>query len=882
MKPLYLTMSGFGPYGGEETIDFTDDPENGIFRGSGIFLVTGDTGAGKTTIFDAISFALYGVGSAGKERRESPSFRSDYALPEQKTFVDYTFIQKGKTYRIVRNPDYMRKSKRGDRMTKESANAFLECQDTGEQYDRLTEVNEKILEIIGLDRAQFAQTVMIAQGDFLRILNAKSKERQEIFQKIFNTALYERLQREIQRREGRCKRQYEDLQLELKTEIGRIQLGTQGEHTEMEQRIADLLEGENCPVEQLLPLLREYTEGKQEEKKELEKERKTLDKELETLVRAEEQGKKNNERLQALGQAEKQKEKLEEQAEEQKALSERLALAEKAERLTPLAQACTENAQLLDKERKEKAERVQEKEREEESRQLWEEKYASALEKREEREQWLVQIQKWESALERIRDFRKTEKAYRQKQETYRSCQERERETNERHRRLREVYLAGSAGLLAETLQEGEACPVCGSTLHPKPAVLSPDFPRKEEVDQAEREYQQAKEASERAVEQVTREKAKGEELEKQLKEIGIGKERSEEELEKTIKERQRACKEYDRQWEEITAKQKECGEKIAALEASLQEKGERIKNLERKKKQLASEYAKGLSQAGFASEEEYREACLPELERRALRSSQEKYKQAVSESQGAVKTLREETAGLVPVDLEENRQKQKEIQDCKAKREKEWKELQRICEVNEACQKALEKKEQGQKELREQWTMIQDLDETFNGRKKGQAKMSLEVYVQRYYFRQVIEAANQRLRVMTGETFVLRCKEEAKNNRAQSGLDLDVFDSNTAKWRDVSTLSGGESFMAALAMALGLSDVVQERSGGIRLESMFIDEGFGTLDEQALKQALTLLDKLADGKRMIGIISHVEELKNRIDNKIVIEKTMLGSRIVK
>ena len=176
---------------------------------------------------------------------------------------------------------------------------------------------------------------------------------------------------------------------------------------------------------------------------------------------------------------------------------------------------------------------------------------------------------------------------------------------------------------------------------------------------------------------------------------------------------------------------------------------------------------------------------------------------------------------------------------------------------------------------------MINDLYRTVSGQKAGEkGKLNFETYVQQYYFKEVVAAANKRLTVLTDGGFVLRCKESAKNLRSQSGLDLDVYDINTMQWRDVSTLSGGESFMASMALALGLSDVVQNQSGQIRLESMFIDEGFGSLDENALRQAIGLLSKLADGKRMIGVISHVAELKERIDQKVVVTKTRTGSEI--
>ena len=177
-------------------------------------------------------------------------------------------------------------------------------------------------------------------------------------------------------------------------------------------------------------------------------------------------------------------------------------------------------------------------------------------------------------------------------------------------------------------------------------------------------------------------------------------------------------------------------------------------------------------------------------------------------------------------------------------------------------------------------WAVVNEVYATVSGQMSRRTKLSFETYVQQYYFKQVIAAANKRLTVLTDGMFVLRCKEEAKNMRSQSGLDLDVLDRSTGLWRDVSTLSGGESFMASLALALGLSDVVQSRSGGVRLDAMFIDEGFGSLDENALRQAMELLTRLAGGARLVGVISHMPELKERIERKVIVTKTVSGSKL--
>lgn len=872
MKPLYLKMCAFGPYGKEETVDFTALLE------SGIFLITGDTGAGKTTIFDAISFALYGEASGGRERREGKSFRSDYAGTEEKTYVEYCFSQRGKTYRIVRNPAYLRKSKRGDNMTEESASVFLECKETGEQYDRADEVNERILEIIGLDRAQFAQTVMIAQGDFLRILNAKSADRGKIFQKIFDTTLYWRIQEEMSRRDARFKAEYEELFVELRSNNDKIRLF--GGNEEREEKIKALLKDEHA-AEQLQPELSEYVrEGKALAAKQ-EKALTELEKELEELIRGEEKGKQIAKQMTALQRARERQEKLQQQAKEMSAEKERLEAAVRAAGVLPSEQEYDKACQSLEQETEWRERLKEEKQKAEKKQKECEKSYMEYQEKKPEREQWPVQENKMRAAFLLLKEYREAEGEYCRKKEELRICQEREAKANETYRTMRDIYFAGSAGILAQELISGQPCPVCGSTEHPEPAVLTHDFPKKEEVDRAEEAFQQAEKQLKEAAESTAGSRESLKELERQLQKTEVDKDCPLEELADKIRELRKRCEEYDDALKNISELRESCNEETVRLITSLKEADKRISQRERESGERRQEYEEALRENGFSSVEDYKEAVLPKDEEEKLRAKQEAYHKEMTEAAGVLKTLENETKKLRPVDLAENKEEQREKEKKKKELKKNQEQLLIANDVNERCLSFISKKIEEKEELVKEWTVVQDLSDTFNGKKRGQAKISLEVYVQRYYFKQVIAAANKRLTMMAEGNFVLRCKEEAKNRRVQSGLDLDVLDRNTAKWRDVSTLSGGESFMASLALALGLSDVVQEHSGGIRLDSMFIDEGFGTLDEQSLRQALNVLDKLADGKRLIGIISHVEELKNRIDSKLIVEKGMFGSRIV-
>ena len=871
MKPLYLKMEGFGPYGGREEIDF------GKLGGQGIFLVTGDTGAGKTTIFDAISFALYGEASGGRGRREAKTFRSDYTPSDGATSVEYCFSQRGKTYRIVRTPSYSRKSKRGERMTEQSASVFLSCEETGEVYDRQEEVKEKILEIIGLDRAQFAQTVMIAQGDFLRILNAKSKEREKIFQKIFDTTLYYQVQKKIQEKDSEYKKQNEKLETEIHANNARIKLlsGEGGAEQEIER-----LRGEVSLLDRMEPLLAGYLKEKKAALKKTEKKLAEGEERQKELIRKKQEDEQKEKRLKLLAEEREKAKEWQSRQEEYSLWQEKEKRAKKAASLISVREEYEKSKSGQKNEEEEKKRIDGRLEKAAEKLENCEKELKKREEKKEEREQWSRQQEIWQAALPLLEEYEKSCISWEKGKKKVCSCREKEEKANASYRRIRDAYLAGSAGMLAEELAEGKPCPVCGSLEHPAPACRTPETPKREEVDRAEKERRAAEKQLEKVSKETEKAKTLVQEKERQLAEAGIDKKDKADKIAGQIKDLKRKCEEYDAELALLSRNREKYQKEKTELSTSSKEREKRIESLREETKQRQEIYQKRRREEGFESEEEVKESILSQEEREELAGKIEEYREESLRSQERVNTLETETAGYGAIDLEEDKRREQEIEGKIEEYKKKQGELKLICEADEECLRILRGQKKEREKLMSEWAVVKDLNETFNGKKKGQEKMSLEVYVQQYYFKQVIAAANKRLAVMAEDNFILRCKETAKDNREQSGLDMDVFDRNTAKWRDVSTLSGGESFLASLALALGLSDVVQERSGGIRLDSMFIDEGFGTLDEQSLRQALRLLDRRAGGSRLVGIISHVEELKNRIDDKIIIEKTAQGSHI--
>ena len=315
-------------------------------------------------------------------------------------------------------------------------------------------------------------------------------------------------------------------------------------------------------------------------------------------------------------------------------------------------------------------------------------------------------------------------------------------------------------------------------------------------------------------------------------------------------------------------------------METQTETAEKRLKELEKERLTLTEAFQTALSANGFAGEDAYRTAKISES---AMNAMDEEIR-AYDEKARSLKDRREELAGLLqgltPADLGAIQQQVQAEEAERSKFAREESALGKDLAINQSCLRELLEAKKKKDRLGQRWALVHELYYNVSGQTSSQVKLSFEAYVQQFYFKQVIAAANMRLNVLTEGKFTLRCKEEAKNLVSQAGLDLDVLDRSTGVWRDVSTLSGGESFMTSLALALGLSDVAQARSGGVRLDSMFIDEGFGSLDEDALRQALELLSGLAGGSRMIGVISHVGELKNRIDKKIIITKNLTGSSI--
>ena len=927
MKPLKLTMSAFGSYAGKNVIDFTGQQQ-------GIFLITGDTGAGKTTIFDAITYALYNQTSGGE--RNGNMMRSQYAQPETETYVELEFLYRGQTYRVRRNPDYkITKTLKNGKIREQKVphSVELTLPDGTVFPEKKNATDAKIIEILGLTADQFSQIVMIAQGDFLKLLYTKSDERKMIFSKLFRTDIYWKIQENLRRKSMEMDERIQENDRAFEQEKSRIILLPESEELPLDElverlreRLKDALKEQNlrrANVEELNKKITKYEEinklfvslekirqtgreleARQAESKERRKQIENARKADKVLV-AEQQNLRQQQEVEQSAQAiakmtetlandQEMFESLKTQLQEVEAKQKREA-ADIQKKMLALEQSFP-SYEALQNARSE----------EQQAKKVWEDLGKISEESFHKKKAGIAALKEQQKRQEQV--VEQTKKNWEQ---TSLSASE----SAKHYEHMYEAFLKEQAGILAENLSAGCPCPVCGSTVHPDPAKLSDHAVTELEVEQAKKTRAAAEEKRDLAYAAFEAEKT-----EKQKLAQAVEKEEADFVLAQTIAKQQR--KEAEQNYVSLQKTAEQIREKLVypslaeakkqyaamqkALEAAEQEiakkrqkvselaeamntlKGQKLAEEENQKtaKKLAvkteKEYAKLLEKSGFVSEETYHLAILPERSRSKLEREEKEYESQCLRQQSEQKLLEKQVSGKTYTDTTELNEQLKAEKQALKEAEKTYMELHTAYEndrsVLQNCAVYLEKG----KKLESEDQVIKSLSKTANGRLSGSAKIDFETYIQRQYFKQIIHEANKRLLTMSNHQFILKLKEEANTGRkTNEGLDLSVYSLVTDSERDVKTLSGGESFLAALAMALGLSDIVERSAGAIHPDMMFIDEGFGSLDAQSRQQAIEVLGALAGDSRMVGIISHVTELTEQIDRKLVVSRTDKGSRAV-
>ena len=927
MKPLKLTMSAFGSYAGKNVIDFTGQQQ-------GIFLITGDTGAGKTTIFDAITYALYNQTSGGE--RNGNMMRSQYAQPETETYVELEFLYRGQTYRVRRNPDYkITKTLKNGKIREQKVphSVELTMPDGTVFPEKKNATDAKIIEILGLTADQFSQIVMIAQGDFLKLLYTKSDERKMIFSKLFRTDIYWKIQENLRRKSMEMDERIQENDRAFEQEKSRIILLPESEELPLDElverlreRLKDALKEQNlrrANVEELNKKITKYEE--------INKLFVSLEKIRQTGKELEARQAESKERRQQIENARKADKVL---VAEQQNLRQQQEVEQSAQAIAKMTETLANDqemfeslkTQLQEVEAKQKREAadIQKKmlaleqsfpsyealqnarSEEQQAKKVWEDLGKTSEESFHKKKAGIAALKEQQKRQEQV--VEQTKKNWEQ---TSLSASE----SAKHYEHIYEAFLKEQAGILAENLSAGCPCPVCGSTIHPDPAKLSDHAVTELEVEQAKKTRAAAEEKRDMAYAAFEAEKT-----EKQKLAQAVEKEEADFVLAQTIAKQQR--KEAEQNYVSLQKIAEQIREKLVypslaeakkqyaamqkALEAAEQEierkrqkvselaeamntlKGQKLAEEENQKtaKKLAAktekEYAKLLEKSGFVSEETYHLAILPERSRSKLEREEKEYESQCLRQQSEQKLLEKQVSGKTYTDTTELNEQLKAEKQALKEAEKTYMELHTAYEndrsVLQNCAVYLEKG----KKLESEDQVIKSLSKTANGRLSGSAKIDFETYIQRQYFKQIIHEANKRLLTMSNHQFILKLKEEANTGRkTNEGLDLSVYSLVTDSERDVKTLSGGESFLAALAMALGLSDIVERSAGAIHPDMMFIDEGFGSLDAQSRQQAIEVLAELAGDSRMVGIISHVTELKEQIDRKLVVSRTDKGSRAV-
>ena len=1136
MRPIRLKLSAFGPYGKTAEVDFS--------RLSGLFLITGDTGAGKTTLFDGVSFALYGAASGGDARRDSASFRSHFADPKTPTFAELTFSHLGKTYFIHRNPTYLREGLK----TPKQHDAEMTCLDDGRQWLGAREVTQAVTALLGLDEKQFRQTMMIAQGDFLRILHAKSDERERIFEEVFGTQAYSRLSRSLKERwsEKRAAREqslvrYGQLFEELRLDGG----GPDAQALKALAAAPDRADEAAALLTALCEADAEKLDALDAEILRAEANRKAAQERLNT-------GRMVNDGLSRLAQTRAQLAEAEAQSETMGALSMERDAAERARRAAKFEEETARireegvsRRRRLDEERARLSAAAAELDAAEAALAATEADWQALPALR-------TRIDRLSRADQALRRAETLSRRVAQARETLKQAQERRAEAEralraaeaaqteaaagraraevlsraaESLKRLAalseetdraeadyraakadadaaraeadaafDAFMGSQAARLARSLREGEPCPVCGSRAHPAPHPAAEGAPNEDGVRLAQQRSEkmdaQARRLSAEAVarraqllelnqsltaelgREIAPAEAPGEsrraaaearallvridETAETLRRARIAAEAADAEarrgseslaadqasLRALLQEAQAAMAREEgsdgfirtnsaarptdaalsaqredaaeagtpdtlaasdssaadargyadangtsrhsgealaaqrgdateadalgnsaaldgsavdargyvdangtsrRSGEALSARREDATERnesaafppsgessavaadIPSPEAILSRRGEverelgalnaRVERVERERRaaeerakaarsgrdgarsacdtldaqcerlrsdwlKAKADFAAALSEQGFADEAEYRAARRDDGQISRMQSKIEAHAQSLQALGQSLSELRQRWEGAQPVDFDAAGRALAEAEEALAQRRTERQALSTRAEVNRSALKRLKAEAVRLGRVRAEFGLCDNLYRTVSGQLAGAERISLETYVLQYYFRRVVAAANQRLTRMSAGRFYLECRMEEGKKNTRSGLGLNVLDAYTNRERDVKTLSGGESFLASLALALGFADVVQASSGGVRLDTMFIDEGFGTLDEETLSRAMAALTRLTEGDRLVGVISHVAQLRESIDSQIIVRGSPSGSRL--
>lgn len=909
MRAIKLILSAFGPYSQETIIEFDKLGEKGLY------LIAGDTGSGKTTIFDAITFALYGSSSGGL--RDSKMFRSEYADINTKSFVEFIFSYKGLVYRIYRNPAYMRPAKRGDGLVQEEARAVLYVDD--KVIDKTSEVNEYIVNLFGITETQFKQIAMIAQGDFLKLLHASNDEKRELFRRIFSTEKFSLIEDKIRKEKSEIESKHSQLKkgfydiaadVEVDDQLKSLLLDYAYSNRDEFERILNddikatrkaisQIQKERADKDKLISTKNtfiEKVEDFKDRKAEIQSnefELKDLNELYEALLKEKEDNKNIDVEIDSIKLEIDQKVKNLKNYDELDLYIEKIDILKKD--INKSKEAYSNLLSSIDEIKTNLA------------------SITKFIDDNKDCESKLYKLKRQDEILRsKLESIKEINNKYKKLKATAVNLEKTKILLGQKHEEYKllkskvdlaeDVFYRSQAGLLAEELADNEPCPVCGSLSHPNPAQKGDDALDKSALDALHESLEHKAKERDLASQEVTRlESQESHEInliEEDLKalEIDLSYKEAINNLKEMDASTKKLCEENSNKLkreqnifedlEKYRINQKEMNEclgqaneksaglasKLAVQERDLEHDKASMDKLQDKLEFSGKKEAK----ANIKGLEKSRDDFIAKKNRLEERLSETKTN--IFSHKTLLVNLRAKQDERYDIETDSLIE---ELDIMRADNAKLFEEEKLISAKNTHNERLLKKYKQSSesfKELDERFKDINDIYNTVTGQISGKAKLQFEVFVQTTYFDEIISRANIRFAEMTSGQYQLRRKEGATDNVSQSGLELEIIDKYSAKPRNIKTLSGGESFKAALSLALGLSDTVQMYSGGVQIDSMFIDEGFGSLDKESLNQVMHALSDLTKTNKIIGIISHVESLKEAIDKKILVTKDNKGS----
>ncbi len=913
MRPHKLTISAFGPYAGNVEVDFDKLGNNGLF------LITGDTGAGKTTIFDAITFALFGEASGNA--RDDSMFRSTYAKPETPTFVELEFEYAGKQYKVKRSPKQLRPKDRGIGLTEKKAEAELQI-GSGVPITDIKQVNAKLNEILGVDFSQYSQIAMIAQGQFRELLLADTKKRAEIFRNIFKTSGYLDLQKKLQENANEVYGKVQDLRKSAAQYVnGAVCHETNPHFADLLAAKENFKKGE-LSIDELTNLINaihdEDVANKEElttESQKLQEQIDALKKQLDEIKAYQTNKKKHDDTVAERNRQEKEvKPILDKKLNEEKGHQPEIDALNKEipqmELLMPNYKRLTECVKKIETNKKDSERNDQDyekvmtesdkldktiKKKEEELKNI-QDPTADITSKTEHRQKLKNDDAKDIDSLDKDIIGYNTEKG------KLPSLEDAVRKTSADYQKARDEYsndfqlfIAEQAGIIAENLMDGTPCPVCGSIHHPTLASKSAKAPTQAQLNQLKKKEDELLKDANEAVQRLGNKKT---ELDTTLKNLQprisqiLGECMIDEVPQKIEARKTEIRNEYNQLGNEleklnaIKQRKEQLERDLPTDRTKLDELKESISKCNSEKSRLIAE-REGIENQlttikeslAFSSEIEAAKALddkknkKKQLENALAKANDaiQQYNTNLASLDGQIKQLAELVKEEPKIDETATTQLMAEAETAKREKDTVIQKLSTNITINHDILDKVATTTGKLSVLEKEYQMKKTLSDTANGQLAGKERISLETYVQTAYFDRIIQRANTRLLVMSNGQYELR-RRKTFSGGAQTGLELNVLDHYNGTERNVRSLSGGESFKASLSLALGLSDEIQSSAGGIQLDTMFIDEGFGSLDENSLQQALKVLNELTTGDRLIGIISHVAELK-QIEKQILVEK---------